>query len=252
MALCEIRWLSNVLEKQVATLVILPDAGAPPFATYYLLHGLSDDYTTWLRRTRIEVYAARWPMIVVMPDGFRGYYTNHDGGRAYARYIGEELPAMIERNFPATPERSARCIGGQSMGAYGALRVSLGYPDRFISANAHSGGLMSGSRDAPPNRFPEAKQIFGAHPRGSEHDLVQLATLAQAAGLLPQIRIDCGLSDHLLADTREYHQALQRLKIAHEYEELPGEHNWDYWEAHVPAALAFHANVMKLKPNPTA
>jgi putative tributyrin esterase len=251
MALCEFRWFSNVLEKQVATLVILPDVGVPPFAAYYLLHGLSDDYTTWQRKTRIEVYAGRWPMIVVMPDGFRGFYTNHQGGRAYAKYIGEELPAMIERNFPAKPHRSARCIGGQSMGAYGALRIALGYPDRFLSANAHSGGLMAGSREAPPNRFPEAEQIFGRHPRGGEHDLIRLASAARAAGNLPRIRIDCGADDHLLTDNREYHRALEEREIAHEYEEFPGGHNWDYWDAHVPQAMAFHAAALNLEPNPS-
>src|SRR2546430_542632 len=54
MALAELNWFSQTLEKMVATSVILPDVGKPPFATYYLLHGLSDDHTAWRRRSRIE------------------------------------------------------------------------------------------------------------------------------------------------------------------------------------------------------
>jgi hypothetical protein len=45
------------------------------------------------------------PLVVVMPDGYRSFYTNHHQGPAYARHFGEELPAMIERTFAV---RSAR------------------------------------------------------------------------------------------------------------------------------------------------
>jgi S-formylglutathione hydrolase FrmB len=246
MALCEIRWNSRVLEQSVGTLVILPDDANPPFATYYLLHGRSDDYTTWLRRTRIEVYAAAYPMMVVMPDGFLGFYTNNHQGPAYAKYIGEELVEMIERDFPARANPKARCIGGQSMGGYGALRVGLGYAGKFISINSHSGGLMAGSRERPPKRFPKMSRIFSAHPRGTDHDLLHLARRAKSAGKLPRMRIDCGLSDHLLRDNRDFHAALQKSGIDHEYLEFPGGHDWEYWDLHIREALAFHARAMGL------
>ena len=76
MALCHVHWFSKILGKQIATNVIVPEGAKPPFATFYLLHGLSDDYTIWQRRTRIEAYAEKLPLIIVMPDGFRGFYTN--------------------------------------------------------------------------------------------------------------------------------------------------------------------------------
>ena len=39
------------LGMQVGSYVYIPDDHPPPFASFYLLHGLSDDYTSWLRRT---------------------------------------------------------------------------------------------------------------------------------------------------------------------------------------------------------
>ena len=51
MSLCDLHWSSQVLGKHVGTYVYVPDDATPPFATFYLLHGLSDDYTIWLRRT---------------------------------------------------------------------------------------------------------------------------------------------------------------------------------------------------------
>ncbi len=99
MALCTLSWKSAVLGKMTTTQVLLPDGKAGPFPVLYLLHGLSDDASTWVRRSRIEVYVKDLPLVVVMPDGYRGFYTNNAEGPAYARHIGEELPGLIERTF---------------------------------------------------------------------------------------------------------------------------------------------------------
>ena len=144
MALCDVHWSSSVLEKKIGMYVILPEAGTPPFATYYLLHGLSDDYTVWMRRTLIEWYVRELPLMVVMPDGFRGFYTDNAEGPAYGQYMTEELISFVERNFPARRDRAARCVGGLSMGGYGALRMALARPDLFASANSHSGAVLHG------------------------------------------------------------------------------------------------------------
>ena len=52
MSFCTIGWSANSIGKQVQMNVILPDTGKGPYATFYLLHGLSDDYSIWHRRTR--------------------------------------------------------------------------------------------------------------------------------------------------------------------------------------------------------
>jgi S-formylglutathione hydrolase FrmB len=251
MALCELNWFSKVLDKMVQTVALLPDKGEPPFPTYYLLHGLSDDQSSWRRRTRIEWYVRDLPLIVVMPDGYRSFYTNHEQGQAFASYIAEELVGFIERHLPAKSSRGARCIGGLSMGGYGALRLALGYPQMFASANSHSGALLHGSR--PPDRLdiiPEMKRIFGARPQGSDHDLLALAHRCKSAGKLPRLRIDCGHEDHLLHDNRVFHERLRHMNVAHEYEEFPGGHNWDYWDYHINLALMFHARNLRIKPIP--
>jgi len=218
--------------------VLLPDAATPPYSTFYLLHGLSDDHTAWMRRSRIEVYAAKYPMIIVMPDGGRGFYTNHEKGPQWAKHMAEELPAMIERTFPAKTTAKGRCIGGLSMGGYGALRLALGYPGRYNSANSHSGAVMNGTK---PQDIPERVLIYGVDPSNSDHDLLTLARRAKSIGQLPKIRIDCGVDDFLLPDNRQFHQSLLDMGIEHQYEEFPGVHDWDYWDLHVREALAFHA-----------
>ncbi len=64
MAFCELHYFSNALGKQTAANVILPESKTyePPFPVFYLLHGLSDDYTIWQRRTSIERYVQNLPL----------------------------------------------------------------------------------------------------------------------------------------------------------------------------------------------
>lgn len=254
MALVNLHWRGDIIGKQTSATVILPETGVGPFPTFYLLHGLSDDHTIWLRRSRIEWYVRDLPIIVVMPDGYRSFYTKPVEGADFARHIGVELPAFIERNFQAKAERSARAIGGLSMGGYGALRVGLGYADRFCSVNSHSGAVGWGNFDfktgpsAPASLngrgeefLRELGRIFGDDPRGSEHDAVELARRALAAGNLPELLVDCGTEDFLIEDNRAFTAQLKAAGVKHTYREFPGVHDWDYWDLHIREALAFHA-----------
>lgn len=246
MSLCTVDWKSSVIGKWTSMHVLLPEKGRPPFATFYLLHGMSDDYTIWLRQTRIEMYARELPLMIVMPDGYRGFYTTNEDGSDYAKHFGEEMVEFVERNFQARRSRAARCIGGLSMGGYGALRLALGYPEKFCSANSHSGAVMHGAKKYVRPNEGESRRIFGRRPAGSDHDLMRLARRAHASGRLPKMRIDCGTEDFLLEDNRLFHAQLQRARIPHGYEEFPGSHNWDYWDLHIREALAFHAEAMGL------
>lgn len=252
-----IRWSSEILGKSTETQVLFPETGKPPFPTLYLLHGLSDDSTMWLRRSRVELHAAPYPFLIVMPDGYRGYYTNNDQGPAYARHIGEELPAFIERTFPAIATREARAIGGLSMGGYGALRVGLGYHDRFCSIHSHSGAVgfgKSGQHDRAAKSLGrgehfavELSRVFGLSPANTDHHLLMLAKRAKKARQLPKIQLDCGTEDFLLQDNRIFTEDLRRARIPHAYTEYPGTHDWGYWDIHIQEALAFHSKNLSAK-----
>jgi S-formylglutathione hydrolase FrmB len=228
----------------VETAVILPEVGGGPFATFYLLHGLSDDHTAWLRRSRIEWYVRELPLIVVMADGGRCFYTDNADGPACGTFFAQELPDFVERTFPASRDRAGRCIGGLSMGGYGALRLALAHPHRYASANSHSGALLAWRFDPQQTVLTpdEHRRIFGApNADGSEHDLLTLARRARDSGKsIPRLLIDCGTEDHLLPSSRAFTAALKELGVPHEYNEHPGAHEWDYWDMHVRDALAFH------------
>ncbi len=244
MAFCELTYFSRALGKQTGVNIILPegDDKIGPFPVFYLLHGLSDDHTMWMRRSSIERYVETLPLIVVMPDGGRGFYTDAIDGFAYETAIALELVAFVDKNFSARAERNGRALGGLSMGGYGALKLALRFPDQFCSAVSHSGAVAFGHKPLTEENSwnREWRRVFGLDPVGGPNDIFALAENIDRAKL-PALRFDCGVDDFLIEDNRALHQHLDELQIAHEYEEFPGGHEWGYWDRHVQEAIRFHA-----------
>jgi len=245
MALIEATFFSPAIQKQVQLKAIVPDTGTGPFPVFYLLHGYSDDHSIWLRRTRIEMYVHELPLIVVMPDGLNGFYTDHEEGPAYGRYMIEDVIGFVERVLPVKKDRSARCVGGLSMGGYGALRLALAHPDVFVSATSHSGAAGLNADQVGEERRAAFKRIFGSEYRGTKHDVVALAEkVKKSARHKPKLRIDCGRDDTLFKNNQALHAALEKMGYKHEYAEFPGDHNWDYWDEHIREALEFHCKAL--------
>jgi S-formylglutathione hydrolase FrmB len=256
MALMDISFFSRAIDYSSRMMAIVPDTGNGPFPVFYLLHGLSDDCSAWVRRTSIERYVSGsggMPLIVVMPETGRGWYTNaaSAAGLAWEDHLVKEVVGFIDRVFPTVARREGRVIGGLSMGGYGAVKLALKHPDVFCAANSHSGAVLTPlhkpeTRPRDLQRFtPEFEALFGPHWRGGENDPVALARKCPVH-LRPALRLDCGTEDFLLAQNREFHSYLESIRFPHEYEEFPGGHTWGYWDAHVQEALAFHRRVLHI------
>ena len=247
MACATLHFHSPALAKACSMTVLVPEGsvGTPPFPVCYLFHGLSDDHTSWARQTSLERYVAGLPLIVVMPDGGRGFYCDAVGGPAYERYLLDDVIGFVDRTFHTMPERQGRVIGGLSMGGYGAVKLALKYPQLFCSAVAHSAALDVRRRIERPEIAEEMRRIFGPAPGGGPDDPYALAATMDHR-LLPALRLDCGLEDGLLEENRAFHRHLEQLGIPHEYAEFPGAHTWDYWDHHVQEAIAFHQRALGL------
>lgn len=236
MSVATVEFHSVAFDRTLAYTAIVPDAGEPPFAVLYLLHGHSDDHRAWLYRSSLVRHVARWPLLVVLPSGENSYYVDAPG-RPFEWLITDELPLHVARTFHVRPGRAA--IGGLSMGGYGALRLALRHPERYASAYAHSARLPARAE------LPSLPWAQAALAGVDELDVDALAARADRAAL-PALGLDCGVDDHLLADSRRFHATLDRLGLAHAYVEHPGAHDWDYWDAHVADGLAFHARALGL------
>lgn len=242
MALATIHYYSRSLCKASSFNIVFPDSpDAPrPWAVYYLLHGLSDDFTTWMRRSCVERYTLGYPLMVVMPDGGRGWFTNALDGDAYEDDLLIDVMGLIEKDFPVRSGRSGRCIGGLSMGGFGAVKLGLKHPKLFASVDSQSGvlGLVRDMAEAKV-LSPEAPRIFGRSAKDGPEDPFHLVGEVDVKDR-PALRLVCGEEDPFLAQNRAFRDRLRSLDWGFEYEEHPGTHTWSFWDRHLRGALDFH------------
>jgi S-formylglutathione hydrolase FrmB len=256
MAFLDVHCFSDALGLTVSFHVLLPQsstrqigmtggAAREKYPTLYLLHGLSDDHTIWMRRTSIERYAAAHNLAVVMPAVTRSYYQDMASGPKYWTFLSEELPALCRSWFPLSAAREDNFAAGLSMGGYGAMRLGLTHPDRFGAVASLSGALdlqqrlrELGNAELPLDRT-EWKGIFGEGTApGPEADLFSLAErVAASTGPRPQLYLACGTEDYLLQDSRGFAKHLETLGLAHTYEESPGTHEWGYWDRQIQRVI---------------
>ena len=238
MALLDVHFDGESIGKQSSMLVLMPP-GKGPFPVLYLLHGLSDDHTIWLRRTGIERYVAGLNLIVVMPDGHRSFYVNdpRPGGLAYEDHLVKDVVGFCDRVFPTRPRRDSRAVAGLSMGGFGAVMLALKNPGLFGAAVSHSGalGFAHGREEIRAEMRPLAKAL------PASYDCFRLAGRVNQGPprTRPAIRFDCGTDDFLLPVNRRFHHRLDRIGYPHEYAEFPGGHSWAYWDEHTRETLSF-------------
>src|SRR3954463_9147117 len=134
--------MTVILPQQTSTQIGMTSRhqdGLPP--VLYLLHGLSDDDSIWLRRTSIERYVAPLGLAVVMPQVHRSFYTDEAVGGRYWTFVSEELPDLVATFFRLSARREDTFVAGLSMGGYGALRGALRHPARSPAAASLSGAV---------------------------------------------------------------------------------------------------------------
>ena len=144
--------------------------GTRSYPVAYYLHGYGGNESDWLSLAEMDrvadsVFAGgSAEMIVVMPDGDDGWYSDwaeplsYDAcmadtmldrrgttycttRNAYATYVAHDLVAHVDSTYRTRADRRHRGIAGLSMGGYGAITLALTHPDVFAAAASHSGVL---------------------------------------------------------------------------------------------------------------
>lgn len=244
--LLEMKFSSKELKRNVSVSVLIPNqepVGAG-HKVLWLLHGLSDDHTAWMRRTAIERYAKEHRLAVVMPGVERSWYTNTAYHANYFNFVAYELPSLCRRTFKDFSEkREDNIVAGLSMGGYGALKLALTCPTQYGACISLSGSLDI-TRKGRPVDLDEWRSIFGYELasaldlEGSEHDLFALAKKNKAAQMpFPKLYLWCGQQDTLIGVNRAFDRHLTELDVAHTYTESEGDHTWPWWDLHIQGAL---------------
>jgi S-formylglutathione hydrolase FrmB len=254
MILNEVRFFSETLGLMSTMHVLLPqrtmaDAQqkrTPKYRTLYLLHGHSDDHTAWQRYTSIERYAEGLNLAVVMPAVHLSFYNDMAHGLKYWQFISEEVPALVRDMFPFSAARKDNFVAGLSMGGYGALKLALTHPDRYAAAASLSGAtdineVVKPVRNDPNSKawMAEMRTVFGDLRKvpGSKNDLFALARKVARAPVRPRLYQCCGTEDLLYEDNIRFRDHVRKLPLDLTYQEGPGEHNWEYWDAMIQNVL---------------
>jgi putative tributyrin esterase len=246
-ALLHCNFFSEALELSTSMTVILPQEtthqigmtgrtrGAEP-PVLYLLHGLSDDDSIWLRRTSIERYVASLGLAVVMPQVHRSFYADEVHGNRYWQFISEELPALVPRFFRVSQRPEDTYVAGLSMGGYGAFKLALRQPERFAAAASLSGALDIAALHQRSKPNDVLAKVFGPDDiAGTDDDL--LALLKRAERPLPRLYLWCGTEDGLVAGNRAFMDTAQQQGVDLTSELSPGDHDWKYWDTKIQDVL---------------
>jgi enterochelin esterase-like enzyme len=192
------------------------------YPVLYLIHGQSYSDTQWdrlgvpERADRLIMSGEVSPFIVVMPrDRVWTEPTMDNFGLA----VGQSLIPWVDEHYRTIPDRDHRAIGGLSRGGAWAVHIGLSNWDLFSAIGVHSGFVFHS--DVQPiyqwlNSIPE--------------------------GMTPRVYLDIGNSDRpdITVGAKWLEQLLTRYNVPHEWHMFVGEHEEEYWQAHVDDYLRWY------------
>lgn len=256
-----VRFQSKLVGASLPYNVVLPTdydtAKTTRYPVLYLLHGLTGHYSDWASRSNVADYAEQYRLIVVMPEGNDGWYTDSATitSDKYETYILQELIPDVQQRYRTIEARYGRAIAGLSMGGYGAIKFGLKSPATFAFAASTSGAFAItriAEQDLGP-LGPVLLKLFG--PTGSAtrkandvFDIIEHLPPARIASL-PYFYFDCGTEDPLptvFTSNRDLAKLMFDKKIPHEFRQLPGDHSWAYWDQQIRHILEIAAQKMRM------
>ena len=242
-----------------------PQAKNGPVPALYYLAGLTCSEETFVIKAGAQRLAAEYGLALVAcdtsPRGLdlpgdseswdfgvgAGFYLDATelpwaGHYRMSSYVNEELPALIEANFPVRGDK--RGIFGHSMGGHGALVTALRNPQRWQSVSAFA-------PIANPCAVPWGEKGFGNYlgddrRRWEEWDA---SLLIKAKAFPGKILVDQGEADQFLEKQLKPEALEAAAKVSGQALELRRHAGYDhsYWfiQSFVADHLAHHAQALK-------
>lgn len=248
---------SKILGTVVKYNVYLPSDynSAKLYPAVYLLHGLSDDYTAWIKRGNMQTVAdelvrsgeAR-PMVIIMPNAggpdthntWNGYFNMP--GCSYEDFFFGELVPAVEKKYNCGGSKGRRAVMGLSMGGGGSTVYAQRHPDMFSSCYAMSAWLDN-KNDEVGYKKGSFDKLYLVGQAVRKHSALDYLDNADEA-TLEKLRtvawfFDCGDDDFLLQQSMDLHMKMRARKVHSELRVRNGVHNWEYWHLALRLSLPF-------------
>jgi len=259
MALLTFNFESQYLGNNHEVGIILPDKprGKTPAEFYgsgekykvlWLLHGTFGDYSDWIRKSMIELYACEKDLIVVMLSGMNANYANWPGfatGYNMFDYLFDELMPAVYGWFPASDKREDNFIAGLSMGGGGTIKYAVNRPEKFAAAAI----LSSCPRDI--DSYTEADVVgrtansvanaggLQAYKDSYENPWRILKEKVNT-GELPRLYFCIGEDDGGYENFKKFEAYAKEIGLDATFETEPGyRHEWRFWDLYIQKALTF-------------
>jgi putative tributyrin esterase len=238
--LIDVSFDSPALGRAMSYRVLMPTGAKQPLVPIYLLHGGGGSFRDWSNHSDVARLVGKLFMLV-SPQGDYSYFTNAALRPAdrYETYLMEDVINDVDQRF-RTRWRE-RYMLGVSMGGFGAIKLALRWPRYFRFVGALSPAIDVTHRVFSYRRLGQSRAlqgIFGgpASATRRENDPFRLARTLPIAHLpfLPFFHLTCGVDESLLAPNREFAAVLAERHIPHRFDEVPGGHDWNQWNAQLP------------------
>lgn len=247
MAVITLDFHSKALKMSTLVTLIVPDSvriGEAPLSerrTVYLLHGLSEDATAFLRLSNAERYARAHDLVLVMPTGGRSMYCDGINGQNWFSYIAEELPEYLHLLMGLSRRREQNFIAGYSMGGMGAARIALAHPDHYAAW-----GSLSGVLDLRPMLLMLNDELRTDFPflagKADEIDTtplnpINLLDAEKHAGF--RAYLACGEQDPMIFGNRSFAERAHQVGLHAAVTFEDSAHDWDFWDRHLKKFFEF-------------
>ncbi|MGN6653076.1 S-formylglutathione hydrolase [Trinickia sp.] len=256
---------SSTLQCEMRFGIYLPSAAlrGQQCPVLYWLSGLTCTEQNFITKSGAQRYAEEHGVIIVAPDtsprgddvaddpaydlgkgaGFYLNATQPPWAKHYRMhdYVVNELPSLIEAQFPAT---DARAISGHSMGGHGALTIALRHPGRYRSVSAFSPIVA-------PSQVPWGEKAFTAYlgndrQAWKQYDTVEL--IKDATERLPLL-VEQGDSDEFLDQQLRPELLREACEAAGHPLQLnlrPGyDHSYYFIASYIGEHIAYHAKALR-------
>jgi enterochelin esterase-like enzyme len=242
---------SAALDRSWNYVVYLPtgyDGSNLRYPALYLLHGNGGNLYQWVNQGRIQQTADALiasgdipPTVIVMPDAGTSWFVDRKENMETA--VITELIPDVERSFRVLRSREGRLVGGLSMGAYGAMRFALKYPEMFAAAALLSPAIFN--PEPPENSSARNVGVFGA-PIYDASIWKSLNYPSLWEGYLAKkipvpMYINSGDDDDFFIELEavQFYELLRKNKQPAELRIVNGAHAWPVWESTIGDALKY-------------
>lgn len=257
---------SNELNCNMRFAIFLPPNATKdnPVPVLYWLSGLTCTDENFMQKAGAFNRAAELGIAIVAPDTSprgegvaddeqydlgqgAGFYLNatekpwSDHFQMYS-YIVDELPQLIEENFPVSKIKS---ISGHSMGGHGALTIGLKNSDQYQSISAFS--PIVNPMQAPWGKKAFTEYLGSDFSTWKDYDTCELLKLQKAS--LP-ILVDQGDADQFLEEQLKPESLVQAAEVNGSEVKLrmqPGyDHSYFFISSFIDEHLEFHSKYLNL------